>query len=70
MKIAIASDHAGFELKEKVAPLLESAGHEVVVFSQEPHPEAYDLGGATTVRPKVDGPLPVFVLDRYAASLR
>ena len=27
------------------------AGHEVVVFSQEPHPEAYDLGGAETVRP-------------------
>ena len=40
-------------------------GHEVVVFSQEPHPEAYDLGGAVHVRPKIDGPLPVFVLDRY-----
>ena len=44
------------------------AGHEVVVLSQDPHPEAYDLGGATTVRPKVDGPLPVFVLDRYSDS--
>jgi len=41
------------------------AGHEVVVFCQEPHPERYDLGGATVVRPKLDGPLPVFVLDRY-----
>ena len=41
------------------------AGHEVVVFSQEPHPERYDLGGATVVRPELDGPLPVFVLDRY-----
>jgi glycosyltransferase involved in cell wall biosynthesis len=40
-------------------------GHEVVVFSQEPRPEAYDLGGAATVRPEIEGPLPVFVLDRY-----
>jgi glycosyltransferase involved in cell wall biosynthesis len=40
-------------------------GHEVVVFCQEPHPEAFDLGGATIVRPTLDGPLPVFVLDRY-----
>ena len=40
-------------------------GHEVVVFCQEPHPEAYDLGGAKVVRPPLDGPLPVFVLDRY-----
>jgi ribose 5-phosphate isomerase B len=30
MKIAIGSDHAGFELKQKVAPLLEGAGHEVL----------------------------------------
>ena len=42
------------------------AGHDVVVFSQEPHPERHDLGGAATVRPDVDGLLPVFVLDRYA----
>jgi glycosyltransferase involved in cell wall biosynthesis len=41
------------------------AGHEVVVFCQEPHPERFDLGGATVVRPELDGPLPVFVLDRY-----
>src|SRR6187200_1462509 len=40
-------------------------GHEVVVFCQEPHPEGYDLGGARVVRPELDGPLPVFVLDRY-----
>jgi glycosyltransferase involved in cell wall biosynthesis len=40
-------------------------GHDVVVFSQEPHPEQFDLGGATVVRPRLDGPLPVFVLDRY-----
>lgn len=41
------------------------AGHEVVVLSQEPHPERYDLGGAATAQPEVDGFLPVFVLDRY-----
>jgi glycosyltransferase involved in cell wall biosynthesis len=40
-------------------------GHDVVVFSQDPHPEAYDLGGAPVVRPDIGGPLPVFVLDRY-----
>jgi glycosyltransferase involved in cell wall biosynthesis len=39
--------------------------HEVTVFSQESHPERYDLGGAATVRPDVGGLLPVFVLDRY-----
>jgi glycosyltransferase involved in cell wall biosynthesis len=42
-----------------------SAGHDVVVLSQEPNPERYDLGGARTVRPDVGGLLPVFVLDRY-----
>ena len=41
------------------------AGHDVVVFSQEPHTEAYDLGGAQVVRPEIGGLLPVFVLDRY-----
>jgi len=30
MRIAIASDHAGFELKEHVKAQLESAGHDVV----------------------------------------
>src|SRR5712691_88345 len=40
------------------------AGHEVVVFSQERHPELYDLGGAEVVRPEIGGLLPVFVLDR------
>ena len=41
------------------------AGHDVVVFCQEPHPDAYDLGGAEVVRPDIGGVLPVFVLDRY-----
>jgi glycosyltransferase involved in cell wall biosynthesis len=40
-------------------------GHDVTVFSQEPHPERLDLGDADTVRPDVHGLLPVFVLDRY-----
>jgi len=41
------------------------AGYDVVVLSQEPRPEAYDIGTATPVRPDVRGFLPVFVLDRY-----
>jgi len=41
------------------------AGHDVTVLSQEPHPERFDLGGATPIRPDVGGFLPVFVLDRY-----
>ena len=30
MRVAVGSDHAGFELKELVRPLLEASGHEVV----------------------------------------
>ena len=30
MRIAVGSDHAGFTLKERVRPILEQAGHEVV----------------------------------------
>jgi glycosyltransferase involved in cell wall biosynthesis len=41
------------------------AGHDVTVLSQEPHPDEYDLGGASHVRPEIGGLLPVFVLDRY-----
>jgi glycosyltransferase involved in cell wall biosynthesis len=41
------------------------AGHEVVVFCQELHPERFDLAGAEVVRPDIGGLLPVFVLDRY-----
>jgi glycosyltransferase involved in cell wall biosynthesis len=40
-------------------------GHDVVVFCQDPHPDAYDLGGARVVRPDIGGLLPTFVLDRY-----
>ena len=41
------------------------AGHEVVLFCQERHPELYDVGGAEIIRPEIGGTLPVFVLDRY-----
>ena len=41
------------------------AGHDVVVFSQDPHPEEYDFGGARHVRPEIGPILPTFVLDRY-----
>ena len=41
------------------------AGHEVVVFCQDPDPKRYDLGGAEVVRPEIGSLLPVFVLDRY-----
>jgi glycosyltransferase involved in cell wall biosynthesis len=41
------------------------AGHEVTVFSQEPHPEQFDIGTTNAIRPDIDGPLPVFVLDHY-----
>src|SRR2546423_14363019 len=41
------------------------AGHEVVVFSQEPPREAYALCGAEAVRPEIGGVPPVFVVDRY-----
>ena len=41
------------------------AGHDVVVFCQEPRPERFDLAGAEVVRPDVGGLLPVFVLDHY-----
>ena len=39
MKIAIASDHAGFDYKEQIKPLLQKLGHEVRDFgtnSNEP----------------------------------
>ena len=48
-----------------LARALSRAGHEVVVLCQEPHPERFDLGGATVLRPALTGPLPVFVLDAY-----
>jgi glycosyltransferase involved in cell wall biosynthesis len=42
-----------------------NAGHDVTVFSQEPHPERFDIGRATSERPDVGGLLPTFIIDRY-----
>ncbi len=41
MRIAIGSDHAGFELKEAVAPSLRAAGHELVDVGTD-SPESVD----------------------------
>ncbi|MEE9441177.1 MAG: ribose 5-phosphate isomerase B [candidate division Zixibacteria bacterium] len=35
MKLAIGSDHAGFELKEKVKRILEEWGHEIIDFGTD-----------------------------------
>jgi ribose 5-phosphate isomerase B len=35
MRIAVAADHAGFALKQKLLPELEAAGHQVVDFGTE-----------------------------------
>jgi glycosyltransferase involved in cell wall biosynthesis len=48
-----------------IARAWSRAGHDVVLVSQEPHPEQYDLACASVVRPDIGGLLPVFVLDRY-----
>jgi glycosyltransferase involved in cell wall biosynthesis len=51
---------------QAIARAWSRAGHEVTVFSQEPEPERFDLGGADAVRPELPGRLlPVFVLDSY-----
>lgn len=51
---------------QAVARAWGRAGHEVTVFSQDPEPGRFDLGGAQVVRPELPGGLlPVFVLDRY-----
>lgn len=49
MKIAIASDHAGFKLKEKLKEYLKQEGHEVT----DTGPESYD---PTDDYPKFTGP--------------
>jgi glycosyltransferase involved in cell wall biosynthesis len=50
---------------QAVAREWRRAGHDVVVLCQEPHPDRFDLAGATVVRPDIGRVLPVFVLDRY-----
>ena len=54
------------EYTRALARSLCQQGHDVTVFSQEPNPQDFDLGGARMVRPVLPGPLPVFVLDGYA----
>ena len=40
MRIGIATDHGGFELKEKLATRLRNAGHDVADFgAREPTPD-------------------------------
>lgn len=55
MKIAIASDHAGFSLKQQVVPLVKSLGHEVIDFgthSTDPvdYPDYAEKVGLAVVR--------------------
>jgi glycosyltransferase involved in cell wall biosynthesis len=53
------------EYTQSLAREWSRAGHEVVVFSQDPEPGRFDLGGAEVVRPDIGAKLPVFVVDRY-----
>lgn len=56
MKIALGTDHAGFALKEKLKPFLESLGHEVVDY------------GAFELNPSDDYPDFVFPVARAVAG--
>jgi ribose 5-phosphate isomerase B len=56
MRIAVGSDHAGYALKERVRPLLESAGHEVVdVGADSDDSTDYPLYAAQAARLVADG---------------
>ena len=51
MRIAIGSDHAGYELKELVRPLLEEGGHEVIdVGTESDESTDYPLHAADAAR--------------------
>ena len=56
MRIGIATDHGGFELKQKLAARLQAAGHEIVDF------------GATVLDPADDYPDFVIPLARAVAE--
>lgn len=56
MRLGVASDHGGFELKEKLAARLQAAGHEVVDF------------GAHQLTPDDDYPDYVIPLSQAVAS--
>jgi ribose 5-phosphate isomerase B len=56
MRIAVGSDHAGFPLKERVAPLLEGAGHDVVdVGTDSDESTDYPIYAAKAARLVADG---------------
>ena len=51
MKIALASDHAGFDLKREILPLLQDMGYETVDFGCGPEEKAnYVLYGEKAAR--------------------
>lgn len=54
------------EYSQALTRTLAQQGHEVTVFCQDPDADRLDLAGARVIRPSLPGPLPVFVLDRYA----
>jgi ribose 5-phosphate isomerase B len=56
MRIAVGSDHAGYPLKERVRPILEAAGHEVVdVGTDSEESTDYPLHAAEAARLVADG---------------
>jgi ribose 5-phosphate isomerase B len=56
MRIAVGSDHAGYELKERVRPILEAAGHEVVdVGTDSDESTDYPLYAAEAARLVAEG---------------
>jgi ribose 5-phosphate isomerase B len=56
MKVAIGSDHAGYELKRAVAPVLRAAGHEVLdVGTDSEESVDYPVYAARAARLVADG---------------
>jgi ribose 5-phosphate isomerase B len=56
MRIAVGSDHAGFELKRELAPLLEADGHEIVdVGTNSEESTDYPLYAAAAARLVAEG---------------
>jgi ribose 5-phosphate isomerase B len=56
MRIAVGSDHAGYPLKERVRPILEAAGHEVVdVGTDSEESTDYPLYAAEAARLVAEG---------------
>jgi ribose 5-phosphate isomerase B len=56
MRIAIGSDHAGFELKEQLAARLRAAGHDVLdCGTQSPEPADYPVYARAVARAVAGG---------------